>query len=49
MITHRFPLEEFQQAFDLLLRDPKEAYKVVFTMENRQDDQDLQDLQDGKL
>ena len=29
MITHRFPLEDFQQAFDLLLRDPKEAYKVV--------------------
>ena len=33
MITHRFPLEEFQQAFDLLLREPKEAYKVVFTMD----------------
>jgi len=32
LITHRFPLEEFQQAFDLLLRDPKEAYKVVFVM-----------------
>ena len=32
MITHRFPLEEFQQAFDLLLREPKEAYKVVFRM-----------------
>ena len=30
MITHRFPLEAFQQAFDLLLREPKEAYKVVF-------------------
>jgi (R,R)-butanediol dehydrogenase/meso-butanediol dehydrogenase/diacetyl reductase len=30
MITHRFPLEGFEQAFDLLLRDPKEAYKVVF-------------------
>jgi threonine dehydrogenase-like Zn-dependent dehydrogenase len=34
MITHRFPLEEFQQAFDLLLRDPKEAYKVVLVMGN---------------
>jgi threonine dehydrogenase-like Zn-dependent dehydrogenase len=32
MITHRFPLEAFQQAFDLLAREPKEAYKVVFTM-----------------
>lgn len=30
MITHRFPLEGYQEAFDLLLRDPKEAYKVVF-------------------
>lgn len=30
MITHRFPMDEFQEAFDLLLRDPKEAYKVVF-------------------
>jgi threonine dehydrogenase-like Zn-dependent dehydrogenase len=30
MITHRFPLDEYQKAFDLLLRDPKEAYKVVF-------------------
>jgi (R,R)-butanediol dehydrogenase/meso-butanediol dehydrogenase/diacetyl reductase len=30
MITHRFPLDEFRQAFDLLLRDPREAYKVVF-------------------
>ena len=34
MITHRFPLEEFQQAFDLLLRDPREAYKVVFRIGN---------------
>jgi threonine dehydrogenase-like Zn-dependent dehydrogenase len=32
MITHRFSLERFQQAFDLLLRDPKQAYKVVFMM-----------------
>ena len=30
MITHRFPLEAYGHAFDLLLRDPKEAYKVVF-------------------
>ncbi len=30
MITHRVPLEGYQWAFDLLLRDPKEAYKVVF-------------------
>lgn len=30
MITHRFPLEDFAQAFELLLRVPKEAYKVVF-------------------
>ncbi len=29
-ITHRFPLEDFDKAFDLLLSDPKEAYKVVF-------------------
>jgi len=33
MITHRSPLEDFRQAFDLLLRNPKEAYKVVFKME----------------
>lgn len=30
MITHRFGLDGYQQAFDLLLRVPKEAYKVVF-------------------
>jgi len=30
MITHRFPLTDFERAFDLLLRDPKQAYKVVF-------------------
>ena len=29
MITHRFPLEAYQQAFDLLLHEPKEAYKVI--------------------
>jgi threonine dehydrogenase-like Zn-dependent dehydrogenase len=31
MITHCLPLEEHQQAYDLLLRVPKQAYKVVFT------------------
>jgi threonine dehydrogenase-like Zn-dependent dehydrogenase len=31
MITHRFPLEDYEQAFEPLLCDPKEAYKVVFT------------------
>ncbi len=30
MITHRFPLEEYEAAYELLLADPKEAYKVVF-------------------
>jgi threonine dehydrogenase-like Zn-dependent dehydrogenase len=30
MITHRFALEEFEQAFSLLLSDPKQAYKIVF-------------------
>lgn len=29
MITHRFPLHEIGQGFDLLLRSPKEAFKVV--------------------
>lgn len=29
-VTHRFPLEDFQTAFDLLLSEPKQAYKVVF-------------------
>jgi threonine dehydrogenase-like Zn-dependent dehydrogenase len=29
-ITHRFPLEDYQRAFELLLKSPKEAYKVVF-------------------
>ena len=29
MFTHRLPLEQFQQGFDLLLREPKEAYKVL--------------------
>jgi threonine dehydrogenase-like Zn-dependent dehydrogenase len=31
MITHRFPLEQFQEAYDLLLQEPKAAYKIVFT------------------
>jgi threonine dehydrogenase-like Zn-dependent dehydrogenase len=31
MITHRFPLDRFQEAFNLLLQKPKAAYKVVFT------------------
>jgi len=30
MITHRFPLTAFQEAYDLLLAEPKQAYKVVF-------------------
>lgn len=29
-ITHRFPLENFETAFELLLQEPKAAYKVVF-------------------
>jgi threonine dehydrogenase-like Zn-dependent dehydrogenase len=29
-ITHRLPLEGYEKAFELLLKDPKEAYKVVF-------------------
>lgn len=29
-ITHRFSLEEYEKAFDLLLQSPKAAYKVVF-------------------
>ena len=31
MISHCFPLTGYQQAFDLLLASPKQAYKVVFT------------------
>ena len=30
MITHRLPLGDFEEAFGLLLREPREAYKVVF-------------------
>jgi threonine dehydrogenase-like Zn-dependent dehydrogenase len=30
MITHRFPLARYAEAFDLLLRASREAYKVVF-------------------
>ena len=29
-ITHKFPLEGFDEAFDLLTQSPKAAYKVVF-------------------
>ena len=29
-ITHKFPLEDYARAFDLLTRTPKAAYKVVF-------------------
>ncbi len=29
-ITHKFPLEGFNEAFDLLTQSPKAAYKVVF-------------------
>jgi threonine dehydrogenase-like Zn-dependent dehydrogenase len=31
MITHRFALEDYRQAFDLLLAEPKQAYKVIFS------------------
>jgi threonine dehydrogenase-like Zn-dependent dehydrogenase len=31
MITHRFPLDAYKLAYDLLLADPKQAYKVMFT------------------
>jgi L-iditol 2-dehydrogenase len=31
MITHRFALVDFEEAFSLLLSDPKQAYKVIFT------------------
>ena len=33
MITHRFPLEDFADAYGLLLAEPKQAYKVVFSAE----------------
>ena len=29
-MTHRFPLEEYAEAFELLLQTPKAGYKVVF-------------------
>ena len=32
MITHHFPLEGYAEAFDLLLRSSREAYKVVFEL-----------------
>ncbi|MCU0521225.1 MAG: alcohol dehydrogenase catalytic domain-containing protein [Anaerolineae bacterium] len=34
MITHRFPLDAFAEAYALLLAEPKRAYKVVFQAEN---------------
>jgi len=30
MISHRFALDDYQEAYDLLLAEPKQAYKVVF-------------------
>jgi threonine dehydrogenase-like Zn-dependent dehydrogenase len=30
MISHRFALDDYQEAYDLLLAEPKRAYKVVF-------------------
>jgi threonine dehydrogenase-like Zn-dependent dehydrogenase len=30
MITHRFPLDAYQEAWALLVAEPKRAYKVVF-------------------
>ena len=30
LITHRFPLESYSEAFDLLLGTPKQAFKVIF-------------------
>jgi threonine dehydrogenase-like Zn-dependent dehydrogenase len=33
MITHRFALEDYADAYALLLAEPKEAYKVVFVMD----------------
>jgi L-iditol 2-dehydrogenase len=30
MITHRFVLDDYQEAYELLLAEPKRAYKVVF-------------------
>ena len=30
MISHRFPLTGYKQAFELLLSSPKQAYKVIF-------------------
>ena len=35
MITHRLPLERYAEAFDLLLRASREAYKVVFDMDRQ--------------
>ena len=35
MLTHRLRLEEYQQAFELLLSTPKQAYKVVLEPQRR--------------
>ena len=35
MITHRLPLESYTEAFDLLMRASRGAYKVVFEMDGR--------------
>jgi threonine dehydrogenase-like Zn-dependent dehydrogenase len=31
MISHRFPLHDYQAAYDLLLAEPKQGYKVILT------------------
>jgi threonine dehydrogenase-like Zn-dependent dehydrogenase len=36
MISHRFPLAQYQIAYNLLLAEPKQAYKVVLTPSARQ-------------
>ncbi len=36
LITHRFPLEDYERAFELLLRSPKGAFKVVFEPQAKQ-------------
>ncbi len=35
MLTHRLPLEDYAQAFELLLSTPKQAYKVVLEPQRR--------------
>jgi len=41
-ITHRFPLEDYEEAFRLLLQDPKQAYKVVFEPWSRQQNANIE-------